>query len=169
MLGGIVEEFVGAIHDGDGIGDVVEGCEKGNVFEDSVDACFTADLEKVLVVGVERIEAWLFDGRSADDVGALQAGGEFEPSAGFVKGEGVFPPGGFAPVADGDEAGDLEVVIGECFFDVGDFATAADMLVDFDGPEFDAFVSGFAGDADFVEEGGGFDGGGVQGEAHAFF
>ena len=51
------EEGVGAIHDGDGIGDVVEGIEEGDVFENGVDAGFVSDPEEVAVAFVEAIEA----------------------------------------------------------------------------------------------------------------
>ena len=43
-------------------------------------------------------------------------------------------------------------MVGQAVLDVGNFATPSDVLVNLDGPELDALVTGLSGDADVLDQ-----------------
>ncbi len=155
-----------AVENGQGVRQVVEGGEKADVFQERTDAGLPAQLEEFGISFGESFDSRPLEGWGADDEGSAESRGQFHAAPGLVEGEFVFPALGFAPVSDGDDARDLESVIRESGFDVADFACATDVFVEVDGPEFDSLEPGLGGDADFLQERSGFDGGGVQSEAH---
>ena len=157
---------IGFLHDAPGIGEVVNALEKTDVLERGPDAFLAADLQQVRVAPGQVILPLQFQRRRGDNVRRAQSRPQGKPPPRFILHQFVLPALRLAPLADGDDAGDNEPVIGQRRFHIAHLAAAADVVVNVIEPKLNAVVSGGTRQLDFFQQRLRLNGAGVQAKLH---